>query len=283
MNKVSIFMSVYNGERFLRQAVESLLTQTYRDFELLIVNDASTDGTHGILKELAAQDSRVMVLTNSTNLGLTKSLNIALRSAFAKASADRQAQGNFVARMDADDIALPHRLEKQVTFLNAHPEVGIVGSWYQFINDDGDMLGEKHPPTEDTQLRRALIRFNPFLHSSTMIRTTVLDQIGGYDESYSRAQDYDLWMRCAPLTKFANLPEILMQKRFTMGMISYTREKEQIRAALRVRLAALRRKQYPWWCSVFLLKPALAVLLPTPVVRFVRIHLFGQHLYKNRS
>lgn len=293
MTKVSILMSVYNGERFVRQAVESLLNQTCHDFELFIVDDASTDRTHGILEELAAQDSRVMVLTNSTNLGLTKSLNIALRlpldgfDRLTVVSTSNHklgvAQGNFVARMDADDIALPQRLEKQVAFLNAHPEVGIVGTWYQFINDAGNGLEEKHPPTDDAQLRRALIRFNPFLHSSTMIRTTVLDQIGGYDESYSRAQDYDLWMRCAPLTKFANLPEILMQKRFTMGMISYAREKEQIRSALRVRLAALRRKQYPWWCSVFLLKPALAVFLPTPVVRFVRIHLFGQHLYKNHS
>lgn len=264
-------MSVYNGERFVRQAVESLLTQTYRDFELIVVDDASTDGTHNILEELAAQDNRIRVLTNSTNLGLTKSLNIALG----------QAQGNFVARMDADDIALPNRLEKQATFLNVHPEVGIVGTWYQFINDEGILLEEKQPPTDDTPLHRALIRFNPFLHSSTMIRKALLDRVDGYDESYKRAQDYDLWMRCASHTRFANLPEVLMQKRFTKGMVSYTREKEQIRSALRVRLAALRQKQYPWWCFVFLLKPALAVLLPTPIVRIIRIHVFGQHLYQN--
>lgn len=271
MTTISILMSVYNGEQFVRKAVESLLIQTYPDFELLVVDDASTDSTHGILEELARHDPRIRVLTNLTNLGLTRSLNIALK----------HAHGTFVARMDADDIALPHRLEKQVAFFNVHPEVGIVGTWYQFINDAGNVLGKKRPPTNDVQLHRALIRFNPFLHSSTMIRISLLDQVGGYDESYRRAQDYDLWMRCAPLTKLANLPDILMQKRFTTGMISYTRERDQIRAALRVRLSALKRGAYHWWCLIFLLKPALAVLLPTPIVRFIRIHVFGQNLYQN--
>ncbi|MFA4845408.1 MAG: glycosyltransferase [Patescibacteria group bacterium] len=281
MTKLSILMSVWNGERYLRTAVESLLAQTYQEFELLIVNDASSDRTSQILHELSQQDPRVRIITNKTNLGLTRSLNRALQDI----------QSDYVARMDADDIALPDRLEKQVAFLESHPDVGIVGTAYQFIGADNDVIGahrrssriyggqERHPPTQDAQLRRVLIRYNPFLHSSVMIRKTLLDRVHGYDETYHRAQDYDLWMRLSPLTRLANLPDVLMQKRFTTVMISYAKEREQIRSALRVRWNAIRRRQYPWWCCVYLTKPFFATILPASVVRFVRIHIFKQHMY----
>ena len=225
--RVSVLMSVFNGERFVREAVLSILNQTFADFELLIVDDASTDATVGILHDLAQQDNRIHVLTNTTNLGLTKSLNIALRSAFSpsnEASADRQAQGALIARMDADDIALPSRLEKQVAFLTKHPDIGMIGTAYQYIDATGNVVGEKHPPTTNEILHHSLIRFNPFLHSSVIVRKTLLDRVQGYNETFRRAQDYDLWMRLAPLTLFANLPEMLMQKRFTTTMISYSRE-----------------------------------------------------------
>lgn len=271
--KISILMSVFNGERFIRQAVESLLSQTYRDFEWLIVDDASTDQTPTILNRLSQQDPRIRVTRNEMNLGLTKSLNRALA----------QAQGGYVARMDADDIALPERLEKQVAFLDTHPDVGIVGTAYQFVDAHGNVIGERHPSTQDAQLRHKLIRHNPFLHSSVMVRRVLLHQVNGYDEHYRRAQDYDLWMRLASLTKLANLPDMLMQKRFTTEMISYTREREQIRAALRVRFLAIRRRQYPLLCLVYLIKPFFATILPAHIVRLVRIHFFDQKMYSHNS
>ncbi len=266
---VSILLSVFNGERFLRQAVDSLLTQTYRDFELWIVNDASTDQTPQILDQLSREDSRVRIITNERNLGLTKSLNLALA----------QAQGSSIARMDADDIALPERLEKQVAYLDAHPDIDVVGTAYQFINAQNRVIGERHPSTDDEQIRRKLIIHNPFLHSSVLIRRALLDQVHGYDERFRRAQDYDLWMRLEPLTKLANLPNILMQKRFTTDMISYASEREQIKTAVTIRVAAIRRGQYPWWCAIYLIKPFLATILPLPLVRFLRTHVFGQKIY----
>ncbi|MBI4437486.1 glycosyltransferase [Candidatus Uhrbacteria bacterium] len=273
MPRISILLSVCNGERYLRSAIESLLAQTYRDFELLVVDDGSNDQTSAILREESQRDARVRVITNPTNLGLTRSLNIALA----------QAQGAYIARMDADDIARPDRLEKQVAFLDAHMDVGLVGSAYQFIDGAGDVIGERHPPTTDRELRRALPRTNPLLHSSVMMRKELLDRVHDYDENYHRAQDYDLWMRVAPLTALANLPYVLMQKRFTTGMISYAREREQIRCALRVRWRAIRRGSYPYWCLIFLVKPLVATLLPASVVRRVRIHLFGQSQYKQAT
>ncbi|MBI5793659.1 glycosyltransferase [Candidatus Uhrbacteria bacterium] len=268
--RVSILISVWNSERSVRAAVQSLLDQTYRDFELLIVDDGSSDQTPTILNQLSQRDPRVRIITNETNLGLTRSLNLALG----------QAQGVLIARMDADDIALRDRLQKQVAFLDTHPDIGIVGTAYQFIDTHDQVIGERHPDTQDAQLRHSLIRFNPFLHSSVMMRRELLDRVHGYDEIYRRAQDYDLWMRLSPLTKLANLTDILMQKRFTTGMISYAREREQIRSALRVRWHAIRGHQYPWWCLFFLVKPLLATILPASVVRLVRIHLYRQTLYR---
>ncbi len=222
--RVSILLSVYNGKRYVAHALESLLAQTYRDFELLVVDDGSTDGSAKILHELARRDARIRIITNEKNIGLARSLNRALGAS----------QGEYVARMDADDVALPERLEKQVAFLDANPGVGIVGTAYRFINDAGEATGGKHPLTDSRPLKQALIRHNPFLHSSVMICKHLLNRVGGYDPSYHRAQDYDLWMRVVPLCELANLPEILMQKRFTTDMISYAREREQIRCALRV-------------------------------------------------
>lgn len=270
MSEVSIIMSVYNGEAYMRQAVESLLAQTYREFELLIVDDASTDGTRWILEELAAQDGKIRIITNPTNLGLTRSLNLALR----------QTHSDLIARMDADDVALPTRLEKQVAFLDTHPDVSLVGTWYQLIDDDGHVIAEKHPPTDDAAILHALPRYNPFLHSSVMVRRTLLDEVNGYDETYRRAQDYDLWLRLSPRTRLANLPEILMQKRFTPTMVSYASEREQLRLAVRARWQAIRRKQYAAGCLVYLVKPLIASLLPSWIVHLVRIHVFGQRAYQ---
>lgn len=262
-------MSVYNGERYLEEAIESILAQTFRDFELLIVDDGSTDKSAKILAGAASRDVRIRIVTNPSNIGLTRSLNKALA----------EARGTLIARMDADDIALPERLERQIAFLQNNPEVGVVGTAYRFINGRGETIGEKVILGDNRLIQRVLIRFNPFLHSSVMIRKGLLDRIGGYDERYKKAQDYDLWMRLAPLCHFANLPEVLMKKRFTLDMISYTQERKQIRTAVQIRLAALQRGQFPWRCAIFLIKPFFATIFPVAIVRFLRVHMFNQHTY----
>ncbi len=268
---VSVLMSVYNGERFVRDAVLSILNQTFRDFEFLVIDDASTDATPRILSELAFQDARIRVITNASNLGLTKSLNLALR----------QAQGDLIARMDADDIALPTRLEKQISYLNAHHEIGVVGTAYEWIDEAAKPTGRPVPVTDSNELKHALPRTNPLFHGSTLIKYDLLKKVGGYDERYPRAQDYDLWLRLMPHTLFANLPEVLMQKRLLPGMISYQSERTQLRCAVRARRAALKRGDIPWWTAIHLVKPFVASLLPRRVVRWTRIHLFGQRQYEH--
>jgi len=268
---ISVIMSVYNGERFLRDAVLSVLDQTFHDIELLVIDDASTDGTLHLLEELASRDSRIRILTNSTNLGLTKSLNRALM----------HAQGEFIARLDADDIAFPSRLEKQLAFLASHPDIDIVGTAYEWIDEHGNVIGRPNVITDPDDIHRTFPRTNPLLHSSVLMRRHLLDSTGGYDASYKKAQDYALWLRLAPTHRFANLPEILTQKRLSKDMLSYASERSQLRFAVRARYEALRRGDYPMWYFIYILKPFIASILPRAVVRWIRIHLFHQRQYEH--
>jgi glycosyltransferase involved in cell wall biosynthesis len=266
-------MSVHNVKRFVREATESIFAQTYRDFEFLTVDDGSTDGSLEILAEAAKKDARLKIITNETNLGLTRSLNKALQ----------QAQGVYIARMDADDVALPERLEKQLAFLETHPDITMVGTAYEWIDEQNVVIGKKKVLSDPNALHKILIRTNPFLHGSIMIRKEVLDRAGGYDERYKKAQDYELWLRLSSACLFANLPDILMQKRMTKQMISFKSECEQIRYAVRARMGAIKRGNYPLWCIVFLSKPFLATILPMKIVRWARVHLFGQKIYSHSS
>lgn len=247
--RISVVMSVYNGERWLREAVESVLGQPLGDLELLVIDDGSTDGTAGILA--GYRDARLAVI-RQPRAGLTVSLNRGIR----------RTQASLVARLDADDVALPERFARQVAFLDAHPEVALLGTGCHDVDPQGRMLRTYCPPEADAEIRRALVRFNPFVHSSVMVRRDALERVGFYDESLPVAQDYDLWVRLSRVTRLANLPEPLVLRRLTPGMISLARDTERLRAELRIKRGALRSGAYPAWCAIYLLKPMLALALP---------------------
>jgi len=254
---VSVLMGVWNGAPRVREAIESVLCQTLGDLELVVVDDGSTDATASILGSFG--DPRVRV-TRQPRGGLTS----ALRSALGLARAP------LVARLDADDVALPERLERQRGFLERHPEVGLLGTAAREVDGIGREVGVVRPPTEDAALRGALIRHNPFVHSSVMMRRSALEQAGGYDLSFPVAQDYDLWMRMSRVTRMANLPEPLVVRRLLPGRISATREAERLRAEARVRWRAVRAGAYPAWCALFALRPYLAQALPASGRRVLR-------------
>ena len=209
MKTVTVLMSVYNGQRYLRASIESILGQTWQDFEFLIINDASEDESRNII--LSYPDPRIRLVDNALNIGLTKSLNHGLQ----------MARGRFVARQDADDISGPTRLEKQVRFLNTHPEVALVGAKAQTIDANGKKQNiQLRIPTDEVAIRWVLMFQNPFIHSSVMFRPRiVLDKLGGYNESFIRAQDYELWSRVARGYSPANLPDILVSHRFEYGSV----------------------------------------------------------------
>jgi glycosyltransferase involved in cell wall biosynthesis len=259
---VSVLMAVRDGAAWVAQAVASVLEQTDGDHELIVVDDGSTDATADVLAAVA--DPRMRVVRHEAG-GLTRALNRALGLARA----------DLVARLDADDVALPERLARQRAFLAAHPEVGVLGTAAREVDATGGPVGEVRPPREDAAIRRALIRTNPFVHSSVMARRALLASAGGYDAGVAVAQDYDLWMRLAPHTRLANLAEVLVLRRLVAGRVSLEREEDRLRTEARVRWRAVTSGAYPAWCVLFALRPALALALPRPLRRAARAALSG--------
>jgi glycosyltransferase involved in cell wall biosynthesis len=254
---ISVLMSVRNGAPWVRDAVKSVLEQTVTDLELVVIDDGSTDATTLLLATIG--DPRLRVERQAPR-GLTPSLNRAL--ALARAP--------LLARLDADDVALPERLACQRAFLDAHPDVGLLGTGAREVDASGREIGVVSPPEDDAAIRRAMIRRNPFVHSSVMMRRRALEEAGGYDERLGVAQDYDLWMRMSRITRLANLPAPLVVRRLLPGRVSATRDRERLAAEVRVRWRAVKSGAYPWWCAIFLLRPLIALLLPRPLRGAVR-------------
>jgi len=198
---VSLVMAVRNGERFLRESIQSVLAQSFRGFELLIVDDASTDRTRAIIDSY--HDRRIRVITNETQRGLSASLNRGIGAA----------RGRYIARLDADDVAEPERLAAQVELLEQRPEIALAGSWYTIVDEQGREIARRAVPCDHHEIRWMLGFCNAFAHSAVMIRKSALDEVGLYDESLTYAMDYDLWLRIAARMRVANLGRYLVRWR----------------------------------------------------------------------
>lgn len=202
--EVSVILPVRNGGAYLPLAVDSVLRQTFGELELLVIDDASNDGSISALERVAAGDPRLRLL-KSPGSGLVDALNFGLA----------RAQGEFVARMDADDIALPERLSRQVEFLKTTPGISVVGTQVAFIDAGGALTGERTSfPTEPKEITRALIaRGCVIRHPTVLARKTSLLSVGGYRPACDKAEDYDLWLRLADGNRIANLPDVLLHYR----------------------------------------------------------------------
>lgn len=195
-------MSVFNGERYLRQALDSILRQTYADLELIVVDDGSSDGTAAILDSYG--DRRMRVLRNPRNIGLAASLNRGIGAA----------TGEFIARQDADDISEPERIATQVAYLDAHAEVALVGSAHIEIDADDGVIGEVDAHCDHIAIVWAMLFFCPFAHTAVMWRREpVLQAVGTYDTSYRYSMDFEYWTRIAARFRVANLPGHLVRLR----------------------------------------------------------------------
>jgi glycosyltransferase involved in cell wall biosynthesis len=217
--RVSVLMAAYNSECFLGQSVESILGQTFADFEFIVIDDGSTDSTPQRLAEYAARDTRIRLEKNAENIGLTRSLNRGLALA----------RGEYLARQDADDISLPQRLERQVDFLDRNPGTGLVGCALEIIDSQGARIGLRRPPeNHESIIAEMLLKNNGVGHSAVMARLALLRELGGYDERIACGQDYDLWWRLSRRAGLANLAEPLVRWRDTPGSISRTRREKQL-------------------------------------------------------
>lgn len=198
-------MSAFNAEDTIGASLDSILRQDFTDWELVIVDDGSTDSTRTFLEAAARADTRVHLVVHAENKGLPASLNDAIRVA----------RGALIARMDADDRSLPHRLRMQAEFLDAHPEVAILGAAALEIDEDGRELGEIRRPELHDDLVRRIYQENPFIHPSVMARREVFTRLGGYSQQLRRGQDYDLWLRAYKTFRLHNLqsPLIWYQRR----------------------------------------------------------------------
>jgi glycosyltransferase involved in cell wall biosynthesis len=229
---ISIVMPTYNAGPFVGPAVESILSQTFGDFEFLIVDDCSTDGSSEVLREYAARDARIRLLRNDVNVDFVRSRNRGISAA----------RGTFIANMDSDDIALPDRLSAQYAFLQANPDVGVCGAAIVLIDAHGREVGIRRYCTDDEGLRARLFLFNPFAQPITMIRKDVLDAVGLYNPDYILADDLDLWFRIGRHYRLANLDRPLLKYRVHPNSATGSRLHEMQRAVARVR--AIARREY---------------------------------------
>lgn len=221
---ISVIMPIYNGELYLREAIESILKQTYTNFELICIDDGSTDNTLSILKDYAAKDHR-MVIVSRENRGLISTLNEGLSLA----------KYNYIARMDADDISMPSRLEKQISYLHAHKGVGVIGCSYTSVNQERNIIGLRRLWNINYILKATCIFGSPFAHPSVMFNKSVLGAELYYSPEYKHAEDYELWTRLQKITRFAALSEPLLEYRVLKTSVSrqnYIEQKEtMLRAA----------------------------------------------------
>jgi glycosyltransferase involved in cell wall biosynthesis len=227
---VSVLLPVYNGGVFLEPALESIRAQTFTDFECLVLDDGSTDGSAGVVQRLADRDARFRVIRRE-NRGLVATLNELLD----------EARGELIARMDADDVALPNRFQMQVDFLAAHPDVVCVGGAHWIIDEADRTIACVENPVDDAAIQSLALRGHTTIcHPAAMIRASALVGLGGYRAEFYPTEDLDLWLRLGEVGRLANLADPVIKYRFHSGSISGQA------AQGKQRLAAVRTCEAAW-------------------------------------
>ena len=248
-------MSSFNSVKFLKLAIDSVLQQSYVDFDLILIDDASTDGSTEIIRGYAAADARIIPIYNKENIGLTKNLNKALSLS----------KSQYIARMDADDIALPTRLEKQVMFLDSHRDIDLVGSAAIDIDESGIKIQLRKSPKTHDEIIALLPKANPLTHSTVLFRKDQFAKIDFYNESYRTTQDYEMWFRAAGHgLKFHNLEEVLLHYR--MDKNYHKRKSFKYRLYdCKLRLQGFKHLNLPFYKYYYAMIPIILGLVPESI------------------
>lgn len=264
MNKnpeVTILMSAYNEEKYIKKTIDSLLNQTYKNVKFVIINDGSTDNTSNILNEYEKKyPDKIKFINNKRNVGLTRCLNIGLSFC----------DGEYIARADANDHYDPTRLEKQVKFLEAHSEHAVVGTWrIEYWPEDlsrGNRIVKL--PETDKEIRASIIKGGCVGHSTTMIRASVLKDLQ-YNEYFKQSQDNELWGRILKDYKMHNIPEHLTTIGRIPGSVTDTKKIfSRLNYQLRIRYQIYKNVGYPKWYILYLIKPIIEVLAPKKLIEW---------------
>lgn len=231
---VSVVMSVFNAEKYVRKAIESILDQTLKNIEFIIINDASKDDSLKVIRYFMRKDKRIRLINNTHDLKLAPSLNIGV--SIAKA--------NLIARMDPDDISLPQRLEEQYFFMKKHPTIAVVGTDILIVNENGEKIWERKYPTDSKDIKKVMLRYAPFAHPTVMFKKNVFQEFGGYNQKIKLCEDVDFWFRIGTKYKFGNIPKKLLK--YTLSNTSHTQRnlKQTELLGLKLKINAVRNLGY---------------------------------------
>jgi len=241
---VDVVMPVYNAAPYLKFSIESILNQSFSDFWFIIIDDGSTDWSREILQQYAKRDTRIQLLRNKNNSWICVSLNKAIDHSNA----------TYILRMDADDISDKDRIRIQVEFMEKHMNVWVCGCNVQCINKEWSVSFIKKYPYTDEDIRKKIFFFNPINHPWAIMRRSALDKAWLYNDNFILAEDLDLWFRLWQYSKFANIPQVLLQYRIFDTNSTHRKSQKMVKQAIKTRMMAIRKYWYKpgviWWLAI---------------------------------
>lgn len=259
-NLVSVIIPAYNAGEYVGEAIKSIQSQTYKDLEIIVIDDCSKDNTVDIVNEMAKKDNRINLLKNKENLGIGGNRNKGIEVA----------KGEYICWQDADDISLPQRIERQVEFLESHPDVGVVGGFIQFFSAHGDGATRRYA-VDDSMLRATIFRYNPVAQPASMMRAECFDTVGGYDPKYRVSEDLDMLFRIGEHYQFGNVQDIVLRYRQTEGSLTASNLKAMEKATLTIRAHYSRSKAYHFGFAdrLYNLAQKLSMSMPSSLRMYV--------------
>ena len=254
---VSVIIPAYNAEKYLEEAVRSIIEQTYQDIEVLIIDDCSSDQTLALAYNLAAGDSRIRVIENQQNLGIGGNRDKGID----------QAKGKYICWQDADDISMPDRIRSQVEYLESRPQVGIVGGFIKFFDKDGDGSTRRYAE-DDESLRSDIFRYNPVAQPASMARAVCYEKVGGYDPSLKVSEDLEMMFRIGEQFEFANLQQVVIKYRQlpTSLTAANLKKMERITRQIRAKYKNSQSYSFTFGDALYNRLQQLAMLLPPKLV-----------------
>ncbi len=265
--EISVVMSIYNEpEEYIKQSIESILNQTFKNFEFIILLDNPNNKiAEKLIRSYLKVDKRILFIKNKKNLGLTKSLNKAIK--FSK--------GKFIARMDADDISHPDRLREQLLFLIENKEYALCGTKAYFIDNNGNIIENINSNVDNEitnykDILKHIVKYNPFIHSSIMFRKDIIFKVGMYNEKFKLCQDYDFLLRVCKHYKTFIIPKKLLYYRINTKGLSYSKQKESLKYTLKAKYNAVFKYGYPKKYIVFLLYSLFSYLVPLKIKQTIK-------------